>query len=81
MTEQEVSATEQRIKEIISGWTNDQRKDYYFLASIALHANDPEHDSCAKQIAAIFGNATSLTLYVIMSACYSALTPSEQDAD
>ena len=72
---------EHKINEILAPMTTDQRKDYYYLASLAMNDNDPEHSPNSKQIAAVFGDCSLLTLHLVMSACYSALTPGEQNDD
>lgn len=81
MTQQEIDAFEKRIQQTISTLTINQRKDYYYLASLAFQQNDPENDPCARAISEKFGDSTPLTLHIVMSACYKALTESEQDAD
>lgn len=81
MTEKQIEEAMNKIKKTVSEMTREQRRDYYYLASMAMNDNDVEHSVNAKQIAEKFGSASIFTFHVVMSACYDALTPGEKESD
>lgn len=61
----------------LAGLTNDQRKDWYYLASQAMNGKQEACDA----VAARFGDANPETCHAITMACYTALTRAELKAD
>lgn len=61
----------------LAGLTNDQRKDWYYLASQAMNG---KQEAC-EAVAARFGDASAETCHAITMACYSALTRAELKAE
>lgn len=61
----------------LAGLTNDQRKDWYYLASQAMNGKPEACDA----VAARFGDASVETCHAITTACYTALTRAELKAE
>lgn len=61
----------------LAGLTNDQRKDWYYLAS---QATNGKQEAC-EAVAARFGDASPETCHAITMACYTALTRAELKAE
>lgn len=61
----------------LAGLTNDQRKDWYYLASQAMNGKQEACDA----VAARFGDASVETCHAVTTACYTVLTRAELKAD
>lgn len=66
----------EEIKLKLSSMTKEQRKDWYYLANQAMAANEP----AMQRIEETFGSALPGACWVVMSECYNALTPMEQES-
>lgn len=61
----------------LAGLINDQRKDWYYLASQAMNG---KQEAC-EAVAARFGDASAETCHAVTTACYTALTRAELKAE
>lgn len=61
----------------LAGLDNDQRKDWYYLASQAMNG---KQEAC-EAVAARFGDASQETCHAITMACYTSLTRAELKAE
>ena len=68
--------TNEEIKSKLAEMTNAQRKDWYYLANQAMAANKP----AMQRMQEAFGSALPGACWAVMSECYNALTPMEQES-
>lgn len=61
----------------LAGLDNDQRRDWYYLASQAMNG---KQEAC-EAVAARFGDASPETCHAITMECYTALTQAELKAE